>query len=243
MLTRPLKVDIRWYVVFAIMAMALLTLKDEGIIVVRHLVPICLISCITDFVIIALRDGKRTFPLSALVSWLIISSIMAPTQWFYIAPLAAILSKCFIRYSGRHIFNPAAFGLLAANVIFKVPLTWWLVTNVIVIIIFGLFFAYKIKKISLVASVICSTLIFSVLYSLMKHQPLFANTGILNFFFVFFMSLEPKTSPVSLRSKVLYGALIALFGFISLAFIPEYDFMVMSLIIANIGGVILRKVK
>ena len=226
MFKRPLKVDIRWYVVFAIIAMALLTLKAEGLIVIRHLVPICFISCIADFVIIALRDKKRIFPLSALVSGLIISSVMAPTQWFYIAPLAAVLSKHLIRYSGRHIFNPAAFGLLAANVIFKVPLTWWLVTNVTVIIIFGLFFAYRIRKISLVASVICSTLIFSVLYSLIKHQPLFANTA-----------------PVSLRSKVLYGALIALFGFISLAFIPEYDFLVMSLIIANIGGVILRKVK
>lgn len=237
------KLDARWYVVMAIMIMAFLTLSREGNIVLRHTILICLISCTADFIIFFLLNRRRIFPLSALVSGLIISSVMAPTKLFYIAPLAAILSKHIIKYSGRHIFNPAGFGLLLANALWNIPLSWWLTTNVTIIIFFGIFLAYKMKKVSLVVSVIGTTFILSMIYSLMKHQAAVANSGLVNLFFAFFMVPEPKTSPVSLKPKALYGMLVASLGMMSFVVLPQYDFLMVSLILGNILGVFLRKVR
>jgi Na+-translocating ferredoxin:NAD+ oxidoreductase RnfD subunit len=77
----------------------------------------------------------------------------------------------------------------------------------------------------------------------MKHQPVVANSGLVNLFFAFFMMPEPKTSPVSLKSKALYGILVASLGMMSFVVLPQYDFWMVSLILGNILGVFLRKVR
>lgn len=243
MIKRLFKLDVRWYVAIAIILMALLAGRTEGVIVLKHALSICLITCILDFVIISLRDKKLAFPLSALVSGLIISAVLAPTKLFYIAPIATIFSKHIIKVSHKHIFNPAGFGLLIANVFFGVPLTWWLTENLIIILVFGLFLAYKIKKFSLIFSNSLVTFILSIVYSLLRHQPALANIGCLSPFFIFFMLPEPKTSPVVLKSKLIYGAAVSLLVMLSFAFVARYDFLILGLIIGNMFGVFLRKVR
>lgn len=237
------KLDARWYVVMAIVLMGALAVKSEGWIVLSHVVSICLISSILDFIIIGLRDRKIVFPLSAFVSGLIISCVLAPTRLFYIAPIAAIFSKHIIRLSSKHIFNPAGFGLLVANVFFGLPLSWWLATNWVLIMIFGLFIAYRIRKFSLIFSFMLSVFILSIGYSLLRHQPLLANALSINPFFVFFMLPEPKTSPLYLKSKLIYGAIVSFFVILSFAILPRYDFNILGLIAGNIVGVFLKKVK
>lgn len=240
MIKKILKLDARWYVAAAIILTAILAVRPEGAVIFKHIIPICLISCLLDFTILCLRDRKLTFPLSALVSGLIISAVLAPTRFFFIAPAVAILSKHIIKTADRHIFNPAGLGLLIANVCFGLPLTWWLTTNGLLFVIFGLFLAYRIKKFSLIFSFSLATFILSISYSLFSRQPALANLGILNPFFIFFMLPEPKTSPVYLKSKLIYGGIVSLFVVLGLAFLPRYDFLILGLILGNVVGALLR---
>ncbi len=243
MIKRLSKIDARWFVATAIAWIALLAVRPEGWKVFAHMIPICLISCLLDFAIIYIIDRKIVFPLSALVSGLIISAVLAPARLFYIAPVAAILSKHIIRVSGKHIFNPAGFGLFVSNVFFGLPLTWWLAENFPIIIIFGLFLAYKIKKFSLIFSFSIAAAAVSVAYSFFTRQPAFTNLHIINPFFVLFMLTEPKTSPGFLRSKFIYGAVVSLCVILSFIILPRYDFLIMGLMAGNIFVIFLRKVR
>jgi Na+-translocating ferredoxin:NAD+ oxidoreductase RnfD subunit len=235
------KLEARWYVVIAILWMAFSAVRSEGAIVFSHTIPICLISCLLDLAVIYIRDRKIAFPLSALVSGLIISAVLAPAKLFYIAPVAAILSKHIIKVSGRHIFNPAGFGLFVSNAFFGLSLSWWLVESPAIIIAFGLFLAYKIRKFSLILSFSVSAAVLSVGYSLFMRQMLLAHLHIINPFFVLFMLTEPKTSPAFLRSKLIYGAVVSLCVTLSFIILPRYDFSIMGLMVGNIFGVFLKR--
>lgn len=243
MIKKLLKLDVRWYVAIAIILMALLAVRNEGAIVLRHAIPICLIACILDFIIVTLRDRKSAFPISALVSGLIISAVLAPTRLFYIAPVFAVLSKHIIKVAHRHIFNPAGFGLFIANVFFGLSLSWWLTENVLIVLIFGLFLGWKLRKFSLIFSFTTTTILLSIVYSLFKHQPALTHLHIISPFFIFFMLPEPKTSPGALKNKLIYGGVASLCVIISFALLPRYDFLILGLIIGNIFGVSLRKVR
>ena len=241
-----LKLDARWYVVIAIVLMALLAVRTEGVIVLGHTISICLTACILDFIIISLRDKRVAFPLSALVSGLIISVVLAPIRHFYIyiVPIAAILSKHIIKYRHKHVFNPAGFGLLVADIFSSgLPHFWglahtWtgLAAEWTLTVIFGLFLAYKIKKFSLILSFILTTFILCIIH---RSYPCIPAPP----FFVFFMLPEPKTSPLHLIGKCLYGVIVAVAAMISFVLFPRHDFLILGLMVGNIFGVFLRKAR
>lgn len=243
MIRRLLKLDPRWYVAVAIILQMLLACAHgHGIVVLKHTVSICLIACGLDFVMILLTKRRAAFPLSALVSGLIISALLAPGRLFYLAPVIAVFSKYLIRLKNRHIFNPAGFGLWAVNVFWGLPLIWWFDLSWLITVVFGLFAVYRIKKLSLVVSFISAAFTLSIIYSAIKHQPLMSNSGMINLFFVFFMLIEPKTSPAYLKGKLIYGSAVALFAALAMGFLVRYDFLVTALISGNlINGLFLRK--
>lgn len=235
--------DARWYVALALAWIHALHAKSYGITALGQVISICFIACALDFLIVYAIGRRVAFPLSALVSGLIISGIQEPSRLFYVAPLAAIFSKHIIKVSGRHIFNPAAFGLLASNVLFGLPLSWWIEAHRAIIIIFGLFIVYRIRKISLICSFISIGFILSFGYSLIQRQAPLSSAGLISFFFVFFMLPEPKTSPAYLKAKLIYGAAVSLLVILWMAVLPRYDFMILGLITGNIAGLFLRKVR
>lgn len=242
MIKKLLKLDPRWYVAMAIILQMLLAWRLQGPAVLKHTLSICLIACGLDFIMIFLTKRRAAFPLSAFVSGLIISALLAPGRLFYLAPLVAVFSKYLIRIRARHIFNPAAFGLLVVNVFWGMPLIWWFDRSWPITLIFGLFAADRVRKLSIVFSFVSAAFVFSVIYSAIKHQPLMSNLGIINLFFVFFMLIEPKTSPARLKGKLIYAAAVALFALLAVSFSLRYDPLVMSLIAGNvINALILRK--
>ena len=242
MIRKLLKLDPRWYVAIAIILQMLLAWRGQGAVVLRHTLSICLIACGLDFVMIFLAKRRAIFPLSALVSGLIISSLLGPGRLFYLAPIIAVFSKYLIRLKNRHIFNPAGFGLWAVNVFWGLPLIWWFDLSWPITVIFGLFAVYRVKKLSVVVSFISAAFALSIIYSAIKHQPLMSNSGMINLFFVFFMLIEPKTSPAYLKGKLIYGSVVALFALLAMGFLVRYDFLVTALISGNIiNALILRK--
>ena len=73
MIKRLLKLDPRWYVATAIILQMFLAWRLQGPVVLKHTLSICLIACVLDFIMIFLTKRRAAFPLSALVSGLIIS--------------------------------------------------------------------------------------------------------------------------------------------------------------------------
>lgn len=234
------KTDTRWYaaafIIVLLVSAKFYQPKDIG-----YVFSICASSCILDFIILCLINRRPSFPLSALVTGLIISGILAPGRFSYIAALAAILSKHILKISERHIFNPAGFGLFIASALLGLPLIWKVYANPLLAVLFGLFLAYRVRKLSLVFSFSLSLLLLSVVYSLIKHQGLWANTWLLNYFFIFFMLIEPRTSPVYLKSKLIYGIIVSIMVMLCFAFLPKYDFLVLGLLLGNAINALLRR--
>jgi Na+-translocating ferredoxin:NAD+ oxidoreductase RnfD subunit len=76
-----------------------------------------------------LTRGRVRFSLSSLVTGLLIGLIFDPTSGalpIMVATLLASLSKHYVRSeSGKHIFNPAAFGIVISSFLFQRPVAWW----------------------------------------------------------------------------------------------------------------------
>lgn len=234
------KADTRWYVT-AFIVILLVSAKSYQPKDIGHIFSICVLTCILDFIILGLVNRKPSFPLSALVTGLIISGIVAPGRFSYLAALSAVFSKHIIKISERHIFNPAGFGLFIASAFLGLPLIWKVSANPLLAVLFGLFLAYRVRKLSLVFSFTLSLFLLSIIYSLFRHQGLWANAGILNYFFIFFMLTEPKTSPVYLKSKLIYGIIVSVLVILCFTFLPKYDFLVLGLLAGNIINALLRR--
>lgn len=235
-MNKLLRLDARWYVSAVISLGIILSVKSRGKAVITHTVLICIISCGLDFAVnhFLIKKSPR-FPLSALVTGLIISSVLPPLiRLFYLSPVIAILSKHIFRIRNKHIFNPAAFGLLTVNLFLGLPLIWWWRMHWIIISGLGLFLAFRVNKLSVIFSFLAGVFIFSGIYSLLSRQPFFANAGIISLFFMFMMLPEPKTSPVYLKGKILFGLAVSLYTVIFMALLPRYDFMVTGLIAGNV---------
>lgn len=84
-----------------------------------------------DLLFVRLRGVKPFFPSGSLVTGSIIGLLTSPDLSWYVPiviGIIAMFSKNFIRFSNRHIFNPAGFGLLVGAIIFGYNISWWAVS-------------------------------------------------------------------------------------------------------------------
>jgi hypothetical protein len=197
-----------------------------------------LVSVGSDLLINRFFFKKDIIPKSAIITGFIASGIIDYNgPWFLVCifPLLAIISKHVIRYKKRHIFNPANLSLFVA-VLFKIPLTWHIEANIYLIIIFGLYIIYSIKKIPHVLGFLIS---FTVLFMTQGIVPF----ALLSWFFIFIMLIEPKTSGFGLWRGFMFGAIAGTTSFLVFRFFPSYDLFVASLFVANLSNPILEKIK
>ncbi len=152
-----------------------------------------------------------------------------------IAALAAIGSKHLIRFRGKHIFNPAIFGLLFVSVFFSAPLLWWGSSNIWAVLLFGTIIAAKFKRFHLLFAYAIPFVLLAGGYALINNLPVIPNILFLNFYFLVFMVVEPKTSPIGEKSRIIYGALAAAAAFIYLRTVPQLGASVLALATANLA--------
>ncbi len=190
-------------------------------------VAICLVSDL--FISRNLLSG-RVFPNSAIISGFIVSGILDYRQpWFILVIFSVlpIISKHFIRLNQRHIFNPANFSLFLAA-LFKIPLTWNIESNTPLIILFGLYLAYSYKRFPHILGFL---LAFVGIFSAFKMDAI----GLISWFFVFIMLIEPKTSGFGRLKGFAFGVVAGISCFFMFRFIPGLDPFVSSLFVANIA--------
>lgn len=210
-------------------------------------------SIFSDFLFLKIRKKKLFFPSAAIVTSIIIVLLLDPALPIYIGSIAAVsamFSKNFLRL-GRHIFNPAAFGLLFISIIFYKTISWWAPGELFALSIKFPFLFLILLSPFLVSGlrmkkyfITLSFLIFYVLGSIVFFR---SANNILSLVFdptIIFFSLvmitEPMTTPHSRKNQILFGLFIAFLAIFSsriiyqIPMLKTLDPLIFALILGNL---------
>ncbi len=178
-----------------------------------------LIATVLDFLINRLIRKLSYFPVSGLVSGLLVGLIIDPLAGYPVilsAATLAVLSKHVITFKvenlRRHLFNPAAFGIIAVSVLFGNQAGWWAVSwwpqFYLILLPTAGYVIYKIGRAPLVVSFLVVYLLF--IFFVTKNLPnsfqaILDSTVIL---FALVMLPEPQSSPATGIWKYGFGLLV-----------------------------------
>ena len=172
------------------------------------------------------RGGKLLFPLSAAITGCSLSILtnFAHGMWLPLVPVfLAIASKYLITFKGRHVFNPALFGivmslLFAGGMISASPAYQWGGSLAMVMFIITgaiLLFALKIKRTALIVSFLSFYAIQLLIRAYLMQHIVPPETLILGtitapsfYLFTFFMITDPATSPRSNKGQIWMSLII-----------------------------------
>ena len=255
------KFTIYQYMISFLLILALVSVFFYGF-GLNSLIPV-IISIITttllDLAINYFKYKKIEFPQSALISGLFIGGLLTQNlQWYVyvVAGATAILSKHLINYNKKHIFNPANLGILLASVIFGAFHSWWISSPKLLVVLFGLFIVWRLKRFDLMLGFLLTYYIASsfieVPRSMMEHHSYMMTyqnvylsliEGSVIYFFAMFMLVEPKTNPTSgKKQRIIYGIFVALLFILLQFFIPQHA-IVLALAIGNLFVPVLDKIR
>ncbi len=178
-------------------------------------------AALVDSVATYLRKKEFVLTESSIITGLIVSYVIASSQAWWIIALASILaisSKHIIRFKARHIFNPAAFGVLVAVFLLGAYTEWKGAYLWYIIIPFGVYFSFKIKKLELIISYFIASFILFGFQAVIQNVQIFNILGYLNYFFIFIMLIEPMTTPMTYYGKIIFGSGAGVLIFILYAF-------------------------
>ncbi len=200
---------------------------------------------------------KRALRLSGggVITALIVADILGHATSFPViaaTTAVALSSKHILRAGRKPIFNPAAFGLLFAILVFThTGQSWWgslallPVWLVSILIAGGLLVTLRVNKFPQVASFL-GVYFLLLLAMAMLHiglpsdtpgdalRPPFVNTAL---YLAFFMLTDPPTSPAPYRQQILFGAIAASVGTAIFATAGGLAYLLAGLLTANLGKV------
>jgi len=177
----------------------------------------------------------RSWGLSALVSAMSLCLLLKTGHW-YTSLLAAgltVASKYIIRFRGKHIFNPSAFGIVATLLVSKdawlSPGQWG--SDIVLFfftIVVGTVVVTRVQKLDTTLSFLLTYIYLTwwrqvyVLGWPMDHFLHSITTGSL-LIFAFFMISDPRTSPNHPFARILWASLIAVISFYFAAYGWKYN--------------------
>jgi Na+-translocating ferredoxin:NAD+ oxidoreductase RnfD subunit len=184
-----------------------------------------------------LRGGEPLFPLSALITGLSLSILVnyAHGLAYALVPVfLAIGSKYVFTFRGRHLYNPALFGvaaslLLGDGMLSDSPAYQWGGTHAVVafVVTLGLLlFVLRVRRGTLIVSFLLFYFAALAVRAWLTrwHMPfetwfMGALSSPAFFLFTFFMITDPQTSPDSRR-----GQLLMAFGIVAIDFLLHLKF-------------------
>jgi len=214
--------------------------------------PILAVGLITilDLGITWVRDHKIYLHSASFVTGLLIGLIIAPNGpvWIVaVACLLASLSKQFIKLGLRqHIFNPAAFGVMATSLIFGISIAWWGIAwskwPLMILIPLMARILWRMKRLMLPITF----LVVFFLFLAIKVGPqesikaLFDGSVML---FALVMLPEPITSPNKGYFNYLFGVLVAIISILISSTKALGEVFLPALLFGNLIGFLLIRFK
>ncbi len=163
--------------------------------------------------------------ITALILALIASPVSLLTKPLQALPLAfagvvAIASKFLIAPRRQHIFNPAAFGIYAAGMLFHEYSTWWVGNAALLpfVALGGLLVVRKVGRLRIVGLFLTAFTVFLTGFTLIQGVSVGDAVAGVGFvlvrtellFFAVVMLTEPITSPKRFVPQALHASLVAL---------------------------------
>lgn len=192
-------------------------------------------TVISDFMFTKLRRIPPFLLSAGIVSGLIIALLTDPSLPWYIPVLAGVLamfSKNFLRFSRRHIFNPAGFGLILTAFIFQTGVSWWAVSfqtfpqNLIFFLILLTPAFVSIKKMRRHLTIFSFLIAYGIIF-----KNFFLDPTVL--FFTLVMLPEPMTTPYIKKYQVIFGVFVSIISFLISSFFAG-DPLITALLLGNI---------
>jgi Na+-translocating ferredoxin:NAD+ oxidoreductase RnfD subunit len=222
-----------------------LSVKDRNMAFLLMTTIAVVAASVLDSILSYTRTKVFQITESAVITGFIIGYVLSSDEvWFkfVLAASLAILSKHFIRFQNKHVFNPAAFGIFLSTVLFGVS-TQWIGTYVWYIVVpFGIYLTYKIRKLELVAAYAAVFLLLFGANAMMQKTSVLNVVGYASYFYIFIMLIEPKTAPAKLAGKYLFGAGAAVVLFVLTQAGARFDVELFSLLAMNAAAPWLNKI-
>jgi len=222
-----------------------LYLKDPGFALLSGFFWAVLFSVFLEGAFLFLKTKKFQITDSALTSGLIIGYVLSSGSpwWMFLSVAAfAVGLKRILRFRGKNLLNPAALGIFLAALLFQGTTEWKGAYEWHILIPAGLYLVYKIKKLEIVWGYLGMSLLLFVPQALIQGTSLLNIPGYFNFFFIFIMLIEPKTTPSTLWPKVAFGAGTALLVFLLTERGFHYEPELFALLVMNAAVPFLSKI-
>lgn len=159
------------------------------------------------------KTKKWYYPFSSVVSGLLIGFLIRYSEGFITITAAvflAFLSKHFLKIKNRHIFNPAAFGVVLATLAFGSSVSWWAVASggiLLPIIAVSVLILYKLRRLSFTITFLAGYFLYFTLLHGIKTATALTLDGTV-FLFAFIMLTEPMTSSITKFWKWSFGTVV-----------------------------------
>lgn len=205
-----------------------------------------------DFAVNKFFRKLAYFPISGLVSGLLVGLIINPTSGYIIvlAAALAVLSKHILSYQGphirNHIFNPAAFGIVAVSLLFGNQASWWGVSwwpgIYLLLIPTAGYIVYKMGRGPMVLTFLTVYAAYRLFLTGDPISSLLSPLDATTIFFALVMLPEPQSSPASGVWKYGFGLLVG----VILILIGQYrdlalDPLLVSLLAADLLSLVVNK--
>jgi hypothetical protein len=191
-----------------------------------------------DSLCLFFKTRKFKLTESSLITGLIVGFVLssdAGTGFFAAVAGLAILSKFLVRFKGKHIFNPAAAGIFLAIVLFKQATQWHGAYSWYIIIPAGFYFTWRIRKLPIVGAYFLAYVIMYGVRAYWLKTPFLDQIVYANYFFIFIMLIEPKTSPFDFKEGAAFGIVVSMVSFILYAAGFPYDADLPALLAGNLA--------
>lgn len=221
---RSSRLDPRYLIAFLITLVLVVAQLRYHIIGGYERLAVALLTCtVTEALLSWFVRGKMVNVASAYISGISLTLLIKPqgaTLWpFVLGGFIAIASKYVIQYRNNHLWNPTNFAvsvllLTAANRVSVLSHQWGNdVTTNLVIWIFGLVIAARVKVLHITLTYVASFLVFNTARAVFLGQPVLPEiapiTGPMYQLFIFFMITDPRTIVRDRRWQVIVAVIIA----------------------------------
>lgn len=208
---------------------------------------ILIIVCFAGNFLVAKYLKIPANPESSIITALILFFILVPIRsvsevWIYVlAGLLAIGSKYILAIHKKHIFNPAAFSLVAIGFLGLPQISWWVGNSDLFpfVLVIGLLIVRKVRKLLMFSVYFIFALISISAFAFMNNREVLQVLieAIFSYPILFLgtvMLVEPLTTPPRRNNQLIYGGIVGILSGAQYHIGPIFSSPELGLLIGNV---------